>query len=81
MAGRVTSNFELFSWRFDREETYFYVVLAWVIAMFVMAANLMRSRDGRALVAAVREVVGQRSARKAPAVRVRVDPAAFGWPV
>lgn len=37
--------------------------------------------DGRALVAAVREVVGQRSARKAPAVRVRVDPAAFGWPV
>lgn len=34
---------------------------------------------GRALVAAIREVVAQRSARKAPPVRVRVDPAALGW--
>ena len=51
VAGRVTENFSLFGFRFDREETYFFVVLAWVIIMFVMAANLMRSRDGRALIA------------------------------
>lgn len=39
------------------------------------------SAEGRALVAAVRDVVAQRSARKAAPVRVRVDPAAFGWQV
>jgi branched-chain amino acid transport system permease protein len=51
VAGRVTESFSLFGFRFDREETYFYVVLFWVIVMFVAAANLVRSRDGRALVA------------------------------
>ncbi|MCW8084700.1 branched-chain amino acid ABC transporter permease [Roseococcus sp. MDT2-1-1] len=51
VAGQVTENFSLFGFRFDREETYFYVVLAWAVIMYVMAANLMRSRDGRALVA------------------------------
>ena len=51
VAGRVTEAYELFGFRFDREETYFYVVLAHVVVMFVMAANLMRTRDGRALVA------------------------------
>jgi branched-chain amino acid transport system permease protein len=51
VAGRITEPFSLFGFRFDREETYFYVVLFWVIIMFVAAANLMRSRDGRALVA------------------------------
>lgn len=34
--------------------------------------------QGRTLVAAVREVLAARSARKAPPVRVRVDPAALG---
>jgi branched-chain amino acid transport system permease protein len=51
VAGRITEPFELFGWRADREEIYFYVVLAWVIIMFIGAANLMRTRDGRALVA------------------------------
>jgi branched-chain amino acid transport system permease protein len=51
VAGRITEPFELFGWRADREESYFYVVLAWVVAMFVAASNLMRTRDGRALVA------------------------------
>jgi len=51
VAGRVTSAPELFGFRLDRDETYFYVVLAWLAAMFVAAANLMRTRDGRALVA------------------------------
>jgi branched-chain amino acid transport system permease protein len=51
VAGRVTEPFELFGFAFDRDETYFYVVLAYVVVMFLAAANLMRTRDGRALVA------------------------------
>ena len=51
VAGRVTEPYELFGLRFDREETYFYIVLAHVVVLFVAAANLMRTRDGRALVA------------------------------
>jgi branched-chain amino acid transport system permease protein len=51
VAGRVTEPYELFGLRLDREETYFYVVLAHVVVLFVAAANLMRTRDGRALVA------------------------------
>jgi branched-chain amino acid transport system permease protein len=51
VAGRITEPFALFGWVADREDSYFYVVLAWVVLMFVAAANLMRTRDGRALVA------------------------------
>src|SRR6476619_285227 len=51
VAGRITEPFELFGWRADREESYLYVVLAAVIIMYGFAANLMRTRDGRALVA------------------------------
>lgn len=51
VAGRVTEPYELFGLRLDREETYFYVVLAHVVLCFVAAANLMRTRDGRALIA------------------------------
>nr|WP_314069854.1 branched-chain amino acid ABC transporter permease [uncultured Roseococcus sp.] len=51
VAGRITEPFTLLGLRFDHDETYFYVVVFWVVVMFVAAANLMRSRDGRALVA------------------------------
>ena len=51
VAGRVTQRPSLFGLSFDTDEAYFYVVLAWVVAMFLAAANLMRTRDGRALVA------------------------------
>lgn len=51
VAGRVTDSYTLFGLRFDREETYFYIVLAHLIVMFAAAANLMRTRDGRALIA------------------------------
>jgi branched-chain amino acid transport system permease protein len=51
VAGRVTEPYELFGLRLDREETYFYVVLAHVVILFIAAANLMRTRDGRALIA------------------------------
>jgi branched-chain amino acid transport system permease protein len=51
VAGRITEPFQAFGWVADREESFFYVVLAAVILMFVAAANLLRTRDGRALVA------------------------------
>jgi len=33
------------------DRSYFYVVLAYVVVMFLLGANLLRSRDGRAFVA------------------------------
>lgn len=51
VAGRITEPFEAFGWVADREDSYFYVVLAAVVVMFTAAANLARTRDGRALVA------------------------------
>ena len=51
VAGRGTEPPALLGFQFDREETYFYVVLVAVVLMFAAAANLMRTRDGRALIA------------------------------
>ncbi len=51
VAGRMTEPPSLPGIRFDGEEAYFYVVLGAVVIMFAAAANLMRTRDGRALVA------------------------------
>lgn len=50
-AGALANPFELFGFAFDTDHTFLYVVLAYVVIMYVMAANLMRSRDGRAFVA------------------------------
>lgn len=51
VAGTLAESFSIFGFVFDTDERYFYVVLAYVVVMYVMAANLMRTRDGRALVA------------------------------
>src|SRR6476659_2824048 len=51
VAGRLTEPPEIFGFAFDREESYLYVVLFFVVVMYAGAANLMRTRDGRALVA------------------------------
>jgi branched-chain amino acid transport system permease protein len=51
VAGTITEPPTLLGFRFDSNETYIYVVLFWVVVMYVAAANLMRTRDGRALVA------------------------------
>jgi len=51
VAGRITESPGIAGFVFDREESYFYLVLAFVVVMFVAASNLMRTRDGRALVA------------------------------
>lgn len=50
-AGAEAKPFSIFGIEFISDQRYFYVVLFWVVVMFVMATNLMRTRDGRALVA------------------------------
>lgn len=43
--------FSIFGYVARNDRQFFYVVLAYVIVCFVLATNLMRTRDGRALVA------------------------------
>ena len=50
-SGALAEPFTLFGLTLDSDATYFYVVLAYVVVMYLLATNLMRSRDGRALVA------------------------------
>lgn len=50
-AGAHAKPFTLFGYAFNTELKYFYVVLFFTVAMYLFAANLMRTRDGRALVA------------------------------
>jgi branched-chain amino acid transport system permease protein len=51
VAGTMAEPFSMFGFVFDTDERFFYVVLAWMVLMYVLATNLMRTRDGRALVA------------------------------
>jgi branched-chain amino acid transport system permease protein len=50
-AGAAAGSFELFGFAFNNDQRYFYVVLAYLVVLAIAAANLMRTRDGRALVA------------------------------
>ena len=43
--------FSIFGYVFRGDRQYFYVVLAYVLISFLLVTNLMRTRDGRALVA------------------------------
>ena len=43
--------FSLFGYVFQGDRQYFYVVLAYVVVCYLLVTNMMRSRDGRALVA------------------------------
>ena len=43
--------FSMFGYQLRGDRQYFYVVLAYVVVSYLLVANLMRSRDGRALVA------------------------------
>ncbi|MCG8428692.1 MAG: branched-chain amino acid ABC transporter permease [Chromatiales bacterium] len=49
--GSMANPFTLFGFEFNTDETFFYVVLFWVVVMFLLGANLLRTRDGRAFVA------------------------------
>lgn len=50
-AGAMANPFTLFGYQFFTDQSYFYVVLCYVLVMFLLATNLIRSRDGRAFVA------------------------------
>lgn len=50
-AGSMAESASLFGFAFDTDQSYFYVVLAFVLATLLMTSNLMRSRDGRAFIA------------------------------
>ncbi len=43
--------FSIFGYDMNSDQPFFFVVLFYVVVMFLAAANLMRSRDGRAFVA------------------------------
>jgi branched-chain amino acid transport system permease protein len=50
-AGANAEPFNLFGLTLSGDRKYYYVVLFYLVVMYVAAANLMRTRDGRALVA------------------------------
>jgi branched-chain amino acid transport system permease protein len=43
--------FSIFGYTFRGDRQYFYVVLAYIVVSYLLVTNLMRTRDGRALVA------------------------------
>lgn len=49
--GAMAAPFTLFGYDLSSDARYFYVVLFFVVVMYLGATNLMRSRDGRALIA------------------------------
>ncbi len=49
--GAMAAPFTLFGYDLSGDDKYFYVVLFFVVVMYLGATNLMRSRDGRALIA------------------------------
>ena len=49
--GASASPFSIFGWEAIGDQNYFYVVLVYVVVMYLAATNLLRTRDGRALVA------------------------------
>lgn len=49
--GTIAEPLTIFGFAFDSDERYFYVVLVAMVVMYILGTNLMRTRDGRALVA------------------------------
>ena len=49
--GSLADRHSLFGFSLDTDLRYFYLVLFWTVVSYVAVANLLRSRDGRALVA------------------------------
>ncbi len=50
-AGTLANPFSVFGHEVSGDRGYFYVVLAYLVVMFLLGANLLRTRDGRAFVA------------------------------
>jgi branched-chain amino acid transport system permease protein len=49
--GSLAETATLFGFAFDDDQKYLYLVLFWVVVSFLAVSNLIRTRDGRALVA------------------------------
>lgn len=50
-SGSLANSISLFGYQMSSDQSYFYVVLFFVVVMFLFGANLLRTRDGRAFVA------------------------------
>ena len=50
-AGTLAQPFSIFGYEISGDQGYFYVVLAYVVVMYLLGTNLLRSRDGRAFIA------------------------------
>ncbi|WP_027715805.1 branched-chain amino acid ABC transporter permease [Desulfuromonas sp. TF] len=50
-AGAMANPFSVFGFVMNTDRSYFYVVLFYVVVMYLLGANLLRTRDGRAFVA------------------------------
>jgi branched-chain amino acid transport system permease protein len=51
VAGSMAPQLTLFGYTFATDQSYFYIVLFFVVVMFLAGTNMLRSRDGRAFVA------------------------------
>lgn len=49
-SGSIAEAFSIFGLTLAGDRQYFYVVLAYVVIMYLFASNMLRTRDGRALV-------------------------------
>jgi branched-chain amino acid transport system permease protein len=50
-SGAPAETASVFGFAFNTDETYIYIVLFWVVLCFLAVSNLIRTRDGRALIA------------------------------
>ncbi len=50
-AGALAEPFTIFGYAFDTDRSYYYVILAYLVIMYVAGANILRTRDGRAFIA------------------------------
>lgn len=51
VAGAMANPFSLFGYEFSTDQRFWYVALAYLVVMYLLATNLLRTRDGRAFVA------------------------------
>ncbi len=50
-SGTLAQPFSIFGYEISGDHNYFYVVLFYVVVMYLLGTNLMRTRDGRAFIA------------------------------
>ena len=50
-SGAMAEYFTLFGYEFDTDQSYYYIVFFYVLVIYTLTSNFIRSRDGRALVA------------------------------